>query len=73
MNQDWWKRLDEAASRHQVDWHWTRGHAGHVIQEAADRAARKIAALGHVEPALLQDAVDKIGVIEPEDGEADLF
>jgi hypothetical protein len=38
-----------------------------VIQEAADRAARKIAALGHVEPTVLQDAVDKVGVIEPED------
>src|SRR2546423_4228822 len=65
-NHDWWKRLDEAAQRHQVEWRWAQGHAGHVIQEAADKAARKIAALGHVEPAVLQDAVDKIGVIEPE-------
>ena len=64
-NHDWWKRLDEAASRHQIEWQWSQGHAGHVIQEAADRAARKIAALGHVEPAVLQDAVDRIGVIEP--------
>ena len=70
-NHDWWKRLDEAASRHQIDWRWSQGHAGHVIQEAADRAARKIAALGHVEPAVLQDAVDRIGVIEPEDNEVD--
>src|SRR5215831_2636728 len=69
-NHDWWKRLDEAASRHDVQWHWSQGHAGHVIQEAADRAARKIAALGHVEPAVLQDAVDRVGVIEP-DGEED--
>ncbi len=37
-----------------------------MIQEAADRAARKIAALGHVEPAVLQDAVDRIGVVEPD-------
>ena len=65
-NHDWWKRLDEASARHQVEWHWAQGHAGHVIQEAADKAARKIAALGHVEPAVLQDAVDKIGIIEPE-------
>lgn len=68
-NHDWWKRLDEAAARHQVEWHWSQGHVGHVIQEAADKAARKIAALGHVEPAVLQDAVDKIGVIEVEDSE----
>jgi ribonuclease HI len=66
-NLDWWKRLDEASGRHQVEWHWSQGHVGHVIQEAADRAARKIAALGRVEPAVLQDAVDKIGVIEPEE------
>ena len=66
-NHEWWKRLDEAAARHQIEWHWSQGHVGHVIQEAADRAARKIAALGHVEPTVLQDAVDKIGVIEPED------
>jgi len=63
-NHDWWKRLDEAAARHEIQWEWSQGHAGHVIQEAADRAARKIAALGHVEPAVLQDAVDKIGVID---------
>src|SRR5437762_5477517 len=68
---DWWKRLDEARARHEVEWHWSQGHVGHVIQEAADRAARKIAALGHVEPAVLQTAVDKIGVIEPEEQGAD--
>jgi ribonuclease HI len=67
MNHEWWKRLDQAASRHQIDWQWSKGHAGHVIQEAADRAARKIAALGHVEPAVLQDAVDRIGVVEPDE------
>ena len=73
-NHDWWKRLDEAAGPHQIDWQWSQGHVGHVIQEAADKAARKIAALGHVEPAVLQDAVDRIGVIEPgEADEADLF
>src|SRR3989454_12065438 len=73
-NHEWWKRLDKAVSDHQVEWQWSQGHAGHVIQEAADRAARKIAALGHVEPAVLQDAVDRIGVVEPgEEDEADLF
>ena len=70
-NHEWWKRLDEASARHKVEWNWSKGHDGHVIQEAADRAARKIAALGHVEPAVLQDAVDKVGVIEPENLPAD--
>ena len=68
-NHEWWKRLDEASARHQVEWTWEQGHAGHVIQEAADRAARKIAALGHVEPAVLQDAVDRVGVTD-DDGES---
>src|SRR5437870_11431988 len=66
-NHEWWKRLDSASARHQVEWIWEQGHAGHVIQEAADRAARKIAALGHVEPSVLQDAVDRVGVTEPEE------
>ncbi len=66
-NHEWWKRLDNAASRHEVVWKWEQGHAGHLVQEAADRAARKIAALGHVEPSVLQDAVDSVGVTEYDD------
>jgi ribonuclease HI len=63
-NLEWWERLDKAASRHDVKWEWTRGHSGHVIQEATDRAARKIAALGRVDDEVLRDAVDKIGTEE---------
>src|SRR6187455_3447365 len=29
-NHEWWKRLDLAASHHNVTWEWTAGHAGHV-------------------------------------------
>jgi ribonuclease HI len=65
-NLEWWKRLDQASNPHQIQWNWERGHAGHVIQEAADRAARQIAALGHVEPSVLQDAVDSVGTAEPD-------
>ena len=63
-NPDWWKRLDEAARRHQVAWEWERGHAGHVVQEAADKAARKIAALERVDEGVLRDAVESLGDIE---------
>ncbi len=38
-NADLWRRLDEAAARHQVEWHWVRGHAGHPENERADRLA----------------------------------
>jgi ribonuclease HI len=39
-NAELWARLDEAASRHQVKWHWVRGHAGHPENERADELAR---------------------------------
>jgi len=67
MNLPWWERLDRAASAHKVHWEWTRGHAGHILQEAADNAARRIAAAGRVEESILRDAVDKVGVIETTD------
>lgn len=63
-NQEWWARLDSAAKRHQVKWEWAKGHAGHVIQEAADKAARTIAALGRVDKFVLQDAAESLGVME---------
>jgi len=63
-NHAWWERLDKAATRHAVKWEWTRGHNGHLVQEATDRAARRIAALGRVDDEILQEAVDTIGVEE---------
>jgi ribonuclease HI len=55
-NQEWWERLDNAAGPHQIKWEWLKGHAGHVAQEAVDRAARKIAALGHPDEEVLSEA-----------------
>jgi ribonuclease HI len=63
-NHDWWARLDKAAANHQITWEWTRGHNGHLVQEAADKAARKIAALGRVDEAILQMAIDKVGTTD---------
>ena len=40
-NQDLWQRLDEAAARHRVQWHWVRGHSGDVGNEEADRLANQ--------------------------------
>jgi len=40
-NEDLWKRLDSALGRHRVRWHWVRGHAGHAINERADKLARE--------------------------------
>jgi ribonuclease HI len=60
-NQKWWLRLDQAASGHQVNWQWTRGHAGHLLQETADVTARRIAAAQRVDEQVLRDAVDRVG------------
>ena len=43
-NVDLWQRLDAAASGHEVDWVWTRGHSGHPENERVDRRARAEAA-----------------------------
>jgi ribonuclease HI len=64
-NHDWWQRLDNAVKRHDVTWEWTRGHDGHVVQEAADRAARKIASQGRVDEEVLRDAIDRVGTTDP--------
>jgi ribonuclease HI len=39
-NADLWQRLDLALGRHQVSWHWVKGHAGHDDNERADELAR---------------------------------
>jgi len=68
-NHRWWERLDKAAARHQVVWEWTRGHAGHVVQEATDRAARRIAGLGRVDELVLREAIDTVGTLDLSKGE----
>jgi len=40
-NVDLWQRLDAAAQRHQVQWHWVKGHSGHAENEIADELANQ--------------------------------
>ncbi|PWB78904.1 MAG: ribonuclease HI [Methylocystaceae bacterium] len=40
-NVELWQRLERAAERHDVSWHWVRGHAGDEMNERADALARK--------------------------------
>ena len=40
-NEDLWKRLDAAQARHNIEWHWLKGHAGHELNERADELARE--------------------------------
>ncbi|MFN6963644.1 MAG: ribonuclease HI [Pyrinomonadaceae bacterium] len=63
-NHDWWARLEKAASPHTIEWEWLKGHAGHAVQEVADKTARKIASMGRVDETLLAEAAADIGVLE---------
>ena len=56
-NHEFWRRLKDAALPHAVTWSWTRGHAGHPIQELCDIAAKNIADAGMVD----QKMLDEIG------------
>ena len=40
-NVELWQRLDAARLRHEVKWHWVKGHAGHDENERADELARE--------------------------------
>ncbi|WP_183591263.1 ribonuclease HI [Nocardioides soli] len=40
-NVDLWQRLVEACARHEVEWHWVKGHAGDEGNERADRLAAR--------------------------------
>ncbi|MCG7992501.1 MAG: ribonuclease HI [Candidatus Thiodiazotropha lotti] len=40
-NADLWQSLDCEVKKHQVDWHWVKGHAGHPGNELADQLANK--------------------------------
>lgn len=40
-NDDLWRELEALVARHEVRWHWVRGHAGHPENERADALANR--------------------------------
>jgi len=40
-NADLWQALDSQQARHEVQWHWVRGHNGHAENEIADQLANR--------------------------------
>jgi ribonuclease HI len=40
-NKDLWIELDELRKKHDIEWHWVKGHDGHVENERADALANR--------------------------------
>lgn len=40
-NAELWRALDQACQRHEIEWHWVKGHAGNAGNEAADALANR--------------------------------
>ena len=40
-NEDLWRELDALAAKHEIEWHWVKGHNGHPENERADQLANK--------------------------------
>jgi ribonuclease HI len=55
-NEDLWRALDHATTRHKVTWHWLKGHAGHVGNERCDGLAT--AAIAKIKRDLTQEQLN---------------
>ena len=40
-NEDLWKTLDDLAAMHEIEWHWVKGHSGHIEIELVDQLANR--------------------------------
>ena len=40
-NKDLWVILDELVQKHEVSWHWVKGHSGHAGNDEADQLANE--------------------------------
>ncbi len=40
-NADLWKKLDALNQKHNISWHWVKGHSGHPENERADELANQ--------------------------------
>jgi ribonuclease HI len=40
-NQDLWQMLDDLVKRHELEWHWVKGHSGNAGNERVDALANR--------------------------------
>jgi ribonuclease HI len=58
-NQDLWKRLDQEATQHQINWYWVKAHNGHRENEMADQLAKQAIDELCITEKELQDETDR--------------
>lgn len=64
-NAEQWRELDALAARHEISWHWLRGHAGHKLNERCDKLAKnEIGKVRRSEVARATESAAKCGVTE---------
>ena len=74
-NEDLWRALDAAASRHQINWRWVKGHNGAALNERCDvLAAQEMANLRNTyPPAQLQAKLEEFQAGQDKDTQSLLF
>jgi ribonuclease HI len=40
-NADLWQALLDACKPHRIEWHWVKGHSGHIENERCDQLANE--------------------------------
>ncbi len=58
-NADLWMELDELSQRHQISWHWIKGHSGHPENERADGLANEAVIEMLRRGSIMEDVCDK--------------
>jgi ribonuclease HI len=70
-NRDLWERLDALCQTHQVQFHWVRGHAGHLENERCDQLATAALRQSNLPPDHRYENKPESGSVRPDMQEGD--